>query len=245
MLVDLLNSYNYLMINKDAIQILGLNTAAYCSELLNVYKKAKIKNKLLDCNYFKVDRKYITEQTSLSVEDQLKCDLNLEKVSIIKRDASNPDIIFFDIEVYASCLSSENVQLLEQVSEKVKAKTTKGVKAAAKEHMIVALKESIECKDLDILYALRDWIDAICNSPNKFLNKNQVKIFKDRIDDYCDGNKPLALEIIKVATIHAYVDCDWAINTYVRSKSMKASTTNTQVRNTTQKVTTTVSEVSF
>ena len=39
MLIDLLNSSNYIMINRDAIRVFGLNTAVYCSELLNIYKK--------------------------------------------------------------------------------------------------------------------------------------------------------------------------------------------------------------
>ena len=39
MLVDILSPANYIMINRDAIRILGLNTAVYCSELLTIYKK--------------------------------------------------------------------------------------------------------------------------------------------------------------------------------------------------------------
>ena len=65
MLIDLLNSYNYLMVNMSAIHIFGLNTAVYCAELLNISKKAYKKKKLIDGVYFEVDRKFIREQTSL------------------------------------------------------------------------------------------------------------------------------------------------------------------------------------
>lgn len=63
MLIDILNSANYIMVNRDAIRIFGLNTAVYCAELLNIYKKAVIKQKLVDDTYFRVDRKYIENQT--------------------------------------------------------------------------------------------------------------------------------------------------------------------------------------
>ena len=120
MLIDLLNSANYLMVNMEAIRIFGLNTAVYCSELLNIYKKAVVKNKLYNGTYFKIDREYIKKQTSLEIEDQLKCDINLRKVNIIIPDEENPDIIRFDVEVYASILSSEDIKLLNSVSSKVK-----------------------------------------------------------------------------------------------------------------------------
>ena len=85
MVIDLFSPANYLIVNKEAIKTLGLNTAVYCSELSTIYKKVVTKKKFVnDEKYFLVDRDYITKQTSLTDEDQLKCDLNLEKVNIIK-----------------------------------------------------------------------------------------------------------------------------------------------------------------
>lgn len=156
MLIDLLNSANYLMVNIDAIQIFGLNTAVYCSELLNIYKKAVVKKKLIDEVYFKVDRDYIKKQTSLSIEDQIKCDLNLIKVNIIKAKKDNPDIILFDVETFASILSCEDVKILKNVSQKVKIENPKSAKATQRARIIVNLKESIQCKTYELLVALRD-----------------------------------------------------------------------------------------
>ena len=123
MLIDLLNSANYIMVNIDAIHILGLNTAVYCSELLNIYKKAVIKKKIYNEKYFKIDRDYIEKHSSISVEDQLKCDANLGKAGIIKADNQDPDLIFFDVEIYASILASEDVKLLNSVEKAVNIKT--------------------------------------------------------------------------------------------------------------------------
>ena len=242
MLIDLLSSNNYILVNKDAIHILGLNTAIYCAELLNIYKKAKEKDKLTTDNYFKVDRSYIKKQTSLNTEDQLKCDTNLEKVNIIKIDVKDPDTIRFDIETFASIITSEDIKLLDTVAETVQTDSRKlksVVKDKKRERMIVLLKESIICRDLDITYALRDWIDALLANPDKYMTKEQVKIFKDRIDDYCNGDKVKALNIIKIATLHSYIDCNWAINLYEKDLGgIKGTNSTTKVRTTDQKVTT-------
>lgn len=249
MLIDLLNSANYIMVNMDAIRIFGLNSAVYCAELLNIYKKAVQKKKLINENkYFKIDRDYIKKQTSIDIEDQLKCDANLVKVNVIKIDEENPDIIFFDVEVYASILSSEDVKLLDKVSSKVKVNNPKGIKQTQRDRIIVALKESIECKTYDILSALQGWIDSIMADPKRIMSKQQVSAFKSRIDDYCDGDLKKALDIISIATIHNYIDCQWAINLYERNNKpvyKPAINIATQTRVTEQKRTLAVGEEVF
>ena len=68
MLIDILNSSNYIMVNMDAIRIFGLNTAVYCAELLNIYKKAVSKKKLYNDNkYFKIDN-----NNSILIKEVLK-----------------------------------------------------------------------------------------------------------------------------------------------------------------------------
>lgn len=227
MLVDLLSPANYLMINKDAIKILGLNTAVYCSELLTIYKKVVTKKKFInEEKYFQVDREYIKKQTSLEIDEQLKCDINLTKVNIIKIDKENPNIIYFDIETFSSVLASEDIKLLDAVSSKVKVNNPRGTKEANNKYMIQELKNSIECNTPEVLFALRDWIDAIFGS-NKGLSKVQIRKFKEKLDDYCNGNIKMALDIIDIAVVHAYIDCQWAINLYERgNKPSNKTTTN-------------------
>lgn len=216
MLIDLLDSSNYIMVNRDAIRILGLNTAVYCAELLNIYKKAMNKDKVFNQTYFVVDRDYIAKRTSIDIEEQLKCDANLAKVKIITTDKDNPDMICLDVEVFASILSSEDVKLLDHVSDKVKVANPKGVKKAQRDRIINELKNNIECNDIDILFAIKGWIDAIMADQSKCLSTVQVRLFKDTLDDYCNGDKKAALDIINLAAVHQYVDCQWAINLYAR-----------------------------
>jgi len=238
MLIDLLNSQNYIMVNMDAINIFGLNTAVYCAELLNVYKKAVIKEKIIEDKYFRIDREYIAERTSISIEEQLKCDLNLVKVNIINRKEEDPDVIVFNVEVFASLLSSEDVKLLDNVAKKVKVEKPKGINNAKKEWIIANLKNSVVCSNAELLQALRGWIDTICNSEKGYLSEVQIRLFKDTLDKYSGGDLDLALNIVREATVHAYRDCQWAINSYERSKQIRQSNNKLiQNRTTTQKKT--------
>lgn len=223
MLIDLLSPANYIMVNRDAIRILGLNTAVYCSELLTIYKKVVQKDKFLDDKFFKVDRKYITQQTSLDVKEQLKCDLNLQKVNIIKINQTDPDIIFFDVETFSSILASEDIKLLDNVSQKVKQVNPKGTSDAARKRTIQALKDSIRCNTYPVLLALRDWIDSVMADPKKYLSCQQVQVFKDKLDDFCNGDLDLALKLIEIATVHQYIDCQWAINAYQKDRLIQSN----------------------
>ena len=240
MLIDLLNSANYIMVNKDAIRIFGLNTAVYCSELLNIYKKASIKNKLIEGCAFEVDRSYITKQTSLTLEDQLKCDINLSKIQIVQVSKEDKDVIKFDVEKFASLLSSEDIKLLDKVSKKVNV-NAKGSKEAQRERIILSLKESVICNNFELLTAIRNWIDTIMSDPNKYLSKAQVQLFKKRLDEYSNGNIELALAIVNQAIIHQYIDCQWAINAYEKDIQVQDSIIKVKVRKTDQKTTKSVS----
>jgi len=230
MLADLLSPANYIMVNRDAIRILGLNTAVYCSELLTIYKKVVTKKKFVnDEKYFEVDREYIKKQTSLDIQDQLKCDINLAKVNIIKIDSVNPNVIFFDIEIFSSVLASEDIKLLDNVAKKVQVENPKGVKQADRNYVIQRLKDGIECRTPEILFKLREWIDSLFEA-GKGLSKAQVKLFKDKLDDYCNGDLQKALAIIEIATIHSYIDCQWAINTYEKDHNIKNTITSSPNR---------------
>ena len=139
MLIDILNSNNFGSYNRTVAQIFGLNAAVYCSELLNVYKKAQIKNKLVDNNYFKVDRKWMFKMTTLSIEEQLVIDQNLMKLSIISKHEDDPDVINFDFNKLVSIAICDDDNTLEKISRKVKIKSPKGVKDSKRTRMIFIL----------------------------------------------------------------------------------------------------------
>lgn len=239
MLIDLLNSYNYITVNMDAIKIFGLNTAVYCAELLNIYKKACLKNKLVEGNYFKVNRDFISDRTSLGIEDQLKSDANLMKIGVINKHNDDPDLITFDLQLFASIISSEDNKLIEEISKKVKIKSPQGIKETKRKNILNNLKNSIVCSNYELLTALRDWLDSIYSNPNNYMSKKSIENFQTTLNNYTKGDLDLALKIVNIATTQSYKTCDFAINVYEKSKmyseQSKTFENNKSVRVTTQK----------
>ena len=239
MLLNIFDTSNSITVNYRTIQLFGLPTAVYFTELLNIYKKATNKNKLIDEKYFKVDRTYINKMISLTVEEQLVCDLNLIKTSILKKSADNPDILTLDINLYLSLLSSEDVKLTEDVRKLMKTQKPKGTKLSQRQYLINNLKDSIECSNYELLTALRGWVDGVYSNPNGFLSKQSIKIFQQTLNDYTKGDLDLALQIVNVATTHGYRDCQWAINYLEKNKKISNLKINkNNVRVTEQKVAT-------
>lgn len=236
MLLDIFDNDNSISVNYKAIQIFGLHTAVYLTELINIYKKAIRKNKLVDNDYFKVDRKYIYNILSLTDEEQIVCDLNLIKTSILKKSNDDPNVLKLDIKLYLSLLSSEDLKLYENVKKQMRVQKPKGTKESQRQQLINSLKNSIECSDYELLTALRGWVDGVYSRPNGFLSKSAIKIFQDTLNNYTQGDLDLALRVVQIATVQGYRDCQWAINMLEESEKRKKSTLRTAVRVTDQEV---------
>jgi hypothetical protein len=234
MFVDLLNSYNYLMVNMSAIKIFGLNISVYSAELLNIYKRATMKKKLVEDKYFEVDRKLIKEHTSLTEEEQLACDVNLKKINLISylKD-DNPNLISFDLEAFASLITSEDMKLIKRISDNVKINSPKGTKEAQKQAILTNLKTSIDNSSQELNGALSEWVDAVYSKQN-WMSKKSIELFQQILYNYTKGDLKVALRIVEIATANGWRDCQWAINDY--EKELRNS--KSQVRTTIQKVAT-------
>ena len=236
MLLDVFDNDNSISVNYRTIQIFGLPTAVYLTELINIYKKATRKNKLVEDGYFKVDRKYVNNVLCLTPEEQIICDLNLIKTSVLKKSSDNPDILKIDIKLYLSLLCSEDMKLYDDVKKQMKVQKPKGTKESQRQQYINVLKNSIECSNYELLTALRDWVEGVYARPNGFLSKSSIKIFQDTLNSYTKGDLDLALRVVQIATVQGYRDCQWAINMLEDSEKRKKKQNSSQVRVTEQEV---------
>lgn len=236
MLLDVFDNDNSISVNYRTIQIFGLPTAVYLTELINIYKKATRKNKLVEDGYFKVDRKYVNNVLCLTPEEQIICDLNLIKTSVLKKSSDNPDILKIDIKLYLSLLCSEDMKLYDDVKKQMKVQKPKGTKESQRQQYINVLKNSIECSNYELLTALRDWVEGVYARPNGFLSKSSIKIFQDTLNSYTKGDLDLALRVVQIATVQGYRDCQWAINMLEDSEKRKKKQNNSQIRVTEQEV---------
>lgn len=222
MLLDLLDPNNVGTYNITLAQVLGLNTAVYCSELLAIYKKALVKNKMVGDQqiYFKVDRKYIYKRTSLTIEQQLNIDGKLVEKRFLYKDPENPDVMYLNLTVLVSTIANENVEVISNLKEFFNESPSE-IKRTRREKKVSSLQKSIDTPYPEVNAALRDWIAAIGSNPKNKLSDQAIKIFLDDVMEFANGNVELAVRIIKIATVQKYIMCKWAINIYEKDLRMQ------------------------
>lgn len=222
MFLDLLSQGNFISFNITLAQILGLEPAIYCSELISIYRKAKSKGKIIGDEFFKLDRKYMFNRTTIPIERQLEIDQRWEKVKLLFKHQDNPDIIKLDIHMIANIVSGEDVKIKSDLSNILNPNISK-IKNERHQKRIEKLKSNIKCSDERMLKSLQDWVDVMSErgGTNK-ISEQSVEIFQDTLYRYTNGDVEKALQIVKIAIVQKYPDCQWAINTYERDMKMRA-----------------------
>ena len=221
MFLEILNSSNYISFNITLAKIMGLEAAVYCTELLNIYKKARAKGKIYGDEYFKVDRKYVFDRTTLSIEKQLEIDGKWEKIKLMYKQQDNPDIIKIDDQLLVSIIVGQDAKVREDLAKYLNTNINE-IKITKHKKKIDEIKDGIKCSDANVLSALKDWVEALSLYAGKSkISAQAVEIFQDALYRYTNGDTEKAIAIIKIATIQKYIDCQWAINLYEKDKRMK------------------------
>lgn len=229
MLLDTLNPNNNFSFNISAAHILGLINAIYCAELLNIYNKAK-KKKKINNESFRVDRKYIEERTTISVEDQYVCNSALSEIGILEVDLADPDIMKFNFEVYIKIITNDDCTFLNQVSKKLKvSKDGAAVKQMKKAAIVKNLEAYINTGNKELNIKLSNWLTV--NYAANRVTKETVIDFQNILINYINGNIKKGLRIVDIAIAQKWINCIWAIEAYekeekVLSKSMQVSNIN-------------------
>lgn len=219
MLVDLLSSDNYISVNISMIKLFGLSGAVYCSELLSIYNKAKRKQKIED-GYITVDRNYIMERTTITVEEQLKFDVAWTKLNLLTKNPDNPDNIRLDLELLLSLFTSTTMSQFKDIAQKAQVTKTGGNVDAKREALRRRLRDGIQCQDYRVLCALQDWVDSVFNY-GKGLSKQAVQLFQTTLMSYVKNDMDAALSIVQIATAQGWQNCNWAIGQYEKDKKFK------------------------
>ena len=110
MLLDLLSSDNYGTYNVKVAQIMGLHTAIYLAEIININRKAINKEKI-DNNCFTINRQYIENRTTIDTEEQLKIDKKLSEVGILGMNVDNPDQVYIDVNALTNMIAAGDAKL--------------------------------------------------------------------------------------------------------------------------------------
>ena len=230
MLLDLLSSSNQLSFNIKVAQLVGLHSAIYLSELMAINEKAIRKNKTLNIDgldFFKVDRKYIAERTTITIEEQYKLDINLNKTEIIKICTEDTDTIYVDINMLCVLLGGK---VDESIISNIKATNKK--KGLSKEEKAAMFKQQrldeIRTTSVPLREAYADWIEAGLNryGASKF-SKVVVRNCEQQVDNFAQGNLNVALAIIK-GNYQGYNTMKYSIDNYLATHSASNAARTTE-----------------
>jgi len=215
MWLDVMSPYNELPVNIKLANLLGLDTAVYWAELMNVYARVinKFKEDLLNNEgYFELDREYITKRTTLPIEKQLEIDAGLARLEVLAhRNENDPNWVKLNIEKLCAFLVDDDIDAIRQLQKT--AKLNRGDQAKAKVasvrlNLIAALDET----DADVLETYKAWITSLLEA-KKPITRRGVEIFQNNMNNYTD-NKQIKIRIIEIATTNAYPEFAWAMKIY-------------------------------
>ena len=220
MFLDLIQPDKQCSFNIKLAHTIGLQSAVYCGELLNILGQVVKKNKFVDGDYFRLDRQYVTNRTTLSLEEQYDIDQALTRINLIGKHPKDKDCIKFDVKLLVDIIADNNIEVKNDLLWRTKVKTSKEAKDVKNKAIKEALKLGIKCTNDELLNALWNWVDSVYES-GKILSKTKVLTFQTTLNDYTKGDLDLALEIVRIATLKAYVDCNWAIKYYEKEQTYK------------------------
>ena len=116
--IDILAQSNYMSVSKKAAKIFGLNVAAYLSELVNVAVQVKKKKSADENGFFKLNREYMRDETTLDFAQQLECDAILKMSGIVDyKNQNDPIWIGVDLQALTAILAEEDLSKIEVVNK--------------------------------------------------------------------------------------------------------------------------------
>ena len=127
-------------------------------------------------------------------------------------ELKDDDHLKIDVDYLTSILTSRDIDTLSAITKECKYQSKEQKRENRQSAIIENLKNSIECSNIELKDALRQWVDSACE--RYFLNKNSIKSFVDVLNNYTKGDLDIALEIVSIATEKSYKECQWAINVY-------------------------------
>ena len=217
MLIELLSTSNYVSYNIKLAELLGLHTAIYVSELMNINDKAIKKNKL-DQEYFKLDRSYITSRTTIDESEQLEIEENLLKLGILERGESD-DLLSLNITTLTTLMMTTDEELIDKIKKGRKRKSRSSNKSTKADKIKENLKANLRVQNTELRQAYEGWIDAIYDKQG-WMSVKCVTVAEDTVDEFSGRNLDIALKLLEIASIHGYRDIQWAINMYNKQYSV-------------------------
>lgn len=236
MYIDALSQDAQLIVSKKAIKLFGRDAAIYWSALSGILWHVREKESFDSSGFFRVDRAWVEEQTSLTAEEQIACEAALAEWGIVARSPDDPCKISVSAEAALAALVGESVRELKpakkpapkaraprlSAEDKAAAKKLKEeqreAKRREKDEIVRATMKRICCQQFlsqEAKDAACRWVDSIYDS-KRYLNRDKIQMFASQIKARSSDPKAQAA-IIDVAVANSWQDGSWAVSSYDRS----------------------------
>lgn len=199
--------------NRTLARQLGLQTAVYVSEILAISSQVYKKGKFSADGFWKLDRKYLEDRTTLSPEQQESAETILGTLEILDKQGKNQ--LRFRLDKLFNILSGDITISEEQLS----AISVKKPTLTKKEVILFSLKKCINEPDPDLHSAYENWLDVVYEKG--VCKKVQIESFINDINNYTT-DKAVKLDILKVATQGGYKVAEWC---FTKTKTGKTCAT--------------------
>lgn len=215
MYVDLVNGDNYLSINISLANMIGLTEAVYVSELLSILKKAIRKNKLIDGNYVKIDRKFVKSRTTLSPDTQREIDAKLAGLDLLAIHPTMKDVVSVNSLGIVSLISLDEEDIekdtLDAMTRVFRTKTGSESNHLKGRAIAKSLKRAVCTANPYLRSLMNAWIDKLLESTA--LTKAAVNDFQDKVFRY-SSDVNVVRDIINLAIENKFAYAEAAIDAY-------------------------------
>lgn len=210
MLINLLAIDNYNNYNIELAKTIGLHEAIYLNEIINLTEKAQRKNAVND-GFITLNRDYIKSRTTFDVDEQKELQKIIESCKLIRVDKSNKDKVCLEADELVNMLLDGNESVLKNAVKDVK----NAKKLTKADEIRIRLKANVKVSNEELRNAYCEWIDSVYNKRG-YMDKKAVIEGQKVVDEYCNRDLDKALKIIEIATIHSYIDMNWAVSAFKR-----------------------------
>lgn len=223
MLVNLLASSNLGTYNITIAHIFGLTSAIYINELINITEKAFRKNKVEE-GFICLDRDYITQRTTLSLEEQLDIDKKLIEIGILqKSENGNLNLNLLELSNIMMCDEETLNANIEQIMKRVK----KATKKTKEEAIAEKLHAHIKTQNAELRGEYYKWIDAVIQKEG-WMSVSAVTCGELIVDNFANHNLDTAITLVRIASINGYRDMQWAVNNFTQNYQLRYISNNDQ-----------------
>ena len=216
----MMSTSNYVSYNIKLAELLGLHTAIYISELMNIHVKAYNKDKL-DNDHFRLVRSYMTARTTIDEAEQLDIEEYLIKLGILEKGEES-DVMSLNITNLTAIMMSPDEQLIDKAKKRRK-RATSATKATKDDKIKSNLKGNLRVQNPELREAYEGWIDTIYDKQG-WMSVKCVTVAETTIDSFSNRNLDVALKLLEIASVHGYRDIQWAINKYNQEFKVSYST---------------------